>query len=238
VLAAAGALAAGTKAKWGYEGPVGPQRWGNLDAEYALCKRGRAQSPIDLGVANAEGNVVISIDYRPVALTVLHNGHTVQLSIANGSSLMSGGMSFELVQVHFHTPSEHAMGGRTFPLEAHFVHQSAAGRLAVIGVMIVEGAANPALAALLRHLPMQAAAAQTHPGTMIDPNGLMPAKRDLYRYMGSLTTPPCGEGVTWHVMAATVTASPAQIEMLGRAMGANARPVQAASDRLIVAPAR
>ncbi|MGE0255184.1 MAG: carbonic anhydrase [Alphaproteobacteria bacterium] len=237
-LAAAAAQASGTKAKWSYEGPGGPQHWGDLDAEYALCKAGKAQSPIDLADANVMAGVTIATDYRPLPLTVLHNGHTVQFNVGNGSTLTSGGKSFDLVQVHFHAPTEHAMGGRTFPLEAHFVHQSAAGKLAVIGVMIVEGAANPALAALLRHLPMQEMAAKTYPETVIDPAGLMPAQRDLFRYMGSLTTPPCSEGVNWHVMAATITASAAQIEMLAKAMGANARPVQAANDRLIVAPAR
>lgn len=237
-LAAAGAPAAADKPKWGYEGPFGPAQWGKLGADHALCGTGRAQSPIDLASANAEASVVISTDYRPDTLTVLNDGHTVQFNIGNGSTLVAGGMTFELVQVHFHTPAEHAIGDRTFPLEAHFVHRSATGQLAVIGVMVVAGEANPSLAALLRHLPMRESTAQTHPDTVIDPNGLMPADHGLFRYMGSLTTPPCSEGVHWHVMAATVTASTAQIEMLGRAMGSNARPVQAANDRLIVAPAR
>lgn len=191
VLATAGAQASGNKAKWGYEGPGGPAQWGDLGAEYALCKAGRAQSPIDLAEANVEAAVAISTAYRPTALTVLNNGHTVQFNIGSGSTLTSGGKTFNLIQVHFHTPTEHAIGGKTFPLEAHFVHQSAAGQLAVIGVMIVEGEANPALASLLRHLPLQESAPQTYPGTMIDPNGLMPADLSLFRYMGSLTTPPC-----------------------------------------------
>lgn len=237
-LTASGAQGDGGKAIWGYEGPGGPRNWGELSAEYALCKTGRAQSPIDLAEANAAAAITISTAYRPAALTVLNNGHTVQFDIANGSALTSGGKVFALVQVHFHTPSEHAIGGRTFPLEAHFVHLSAAGQLAVIGVMIVEGEANPALAALLRHLPLQESAPQTYPGTMIDPNALMPADRGLYRYMGSLTTPPCSEGVNWHVMATPVSASKAQIEALGKAMRSNARPVQTANDRLIVGPAR
>lgn len=235
LLAGVAAFASETK-HWTYGGETGPERWGELAVEYALCGTGRMQSPIDL-VANAQGAVAVALNYKPVPLTVLNNGHTVQFNVANGGKLEAAGIDHELLQVHFHAPSEHTLGGKAFPAEAHFVHKAADGALAVVGVLIVEGEEHRALAPLFAHLPEHRADPKTHAGVTIDLAAVLPKSRELYRYMGSLTTPPCSEGVHWHVLKEPVALSKAQIERLSRAMGhTNARPVQQPFSRLVVAP--
>jgi len=224
------------KAHWTYEGESGPEHWGEMSAEFAACSAGRVQSPIDVALVSAKGGRSFTATYRAVPLQVLHNGHTVQFNTEGGGELVLNGVTFELLQVHFHTPSEHVVSGNRAPLEAHLVHKSAGGALAVIGVFIVPGAENAALAALMEHLPERETPATDYPFTMIDAAGLLPADRSFTWYLGSLTTPPCSEGVNWHVLSAPVTASEDQIARLGRAMGRNARPPQDLHGRLVVAP--
>lgn len=226
---------------WTYEGPTGADRWGHLDAAFEACERGIMQSPIDLGAGNvnATGEVEVMVHWNPGPLTILNNGHTVQANFADGSHLMSGGKTFNLVQVHFHTPSEHAVDGERFPLTAHFVHASAEGELAVLGVMYVEGDAHSEMQKLVDAAPAQAAAAATVQGVTFDPAMLLPANDGeiaVYRYMGSLTTPPCSEGVNWHVVPEPVEVGAAQIAAMEGIMGMNARPLQLLNGRLLVAP--
>ena len=230
--------ASGGKAEWGYEGSKGPANWGTLSPDYSTCKDGRMQSPIDLAAANLNARVKVDFDYKPVPLTVLNNGHTVQFNVKNGSKLSASGVDFELLQVHFHTPSEHVMSGKTYPLEAHFVHATGDGRLAVVGVFFVEGKANKALETLFKRIPETKTPATTYADITIDPNQLLPKRRGMYRYMGSLTTPPCSEAVNWHVMKRTKTASKEQLERLAKILGNNARPAQSPFSRLIVGPNR
>ena len=203
---------------------------------HAACSAGRVQSPIDVSLASAHGERGFAASYRPVPLQVLHNGHTVQFNTPGSGELVLNGVTFELLQIHFHTPSEHVVRGQHAPLEAHFVHKSAGGALAVLGVFVIPGAENPALAALIRHLPEHETPAADHPDTAIDPSDLLPAERGFTWYLGSLTTPPCSEGVNWHVLSTPITASPEQIARLERAMGHNARPPQNLHGRLVVAP--
>lgn len=221
---------------WSYHGEGGPAHWGDIEPGFAACKAGAMQSPIDLAAANAGAAVTVEIAYKPVPLQILHNGHTVQFNVENGSAITLHGTRYTLLQVHFHTPSEHLTGGATYPLEAHFVHMSEAGALAVIGILFAEGAENRALAPLFRHLPMHESPATAHADASVDLAAILPSDRGLYRYMGSLTTPPCSEGVNWMVMKAAVPASKAQINALHKAMGDNARPVQKPGNRLIVEP--
>ncbi len=236
-LAASAFAADGTHPHWTYEGAEGPESWGTLSPDFTACADGAMQSPIDLSATNAEGAVTISTSYAPVPLTVLNNGHTVQMNAGDAGTLVSGGVEYKLLQVHFHTPSEHVIDGKHAPLEAHFVHQSDDGRLAVLGVMIVEGAENPTLTELFRHLPTKEAEAVTYDDVTIDFNGLLPADKTIFRYMGSLTTPPCSEGVNWHLLAKPVEASDRQIGGLEAVMGENNRPVQPLGNRLLVGPA-
>ncbi len=236
VFAGTASAAGGQNVHWSYSGIDGPEHWGDLSADYRACKDGMMQSPIDLNAANVAASVRISTDYKPVELDILHNGHTVQFNVGNGSSMTSHGKKFDLLQIHFHTPSEHVVHGKPYPMEAHFVHASAAGALAVIGVFYKEGAENAALKPVFDNLPMQKVAAAKK-GVRISPADVLPGKQNFSRYMGSLTTPPCSESVNWHVINTPVEASKAQIDAMHNAIGDNARPVQASNGRLVVAPA-
>lgn len=228
------AAATGHAPHWGYEGEGSPDHWMKLSSDFVTCGAGKMQSPIDLQEVNARGNAVVATQYHASPLTILNNGHTVQANFAAGSKLVSGGREFGLVQVHFHTPSEHAVSGKRYPLVAHFVHADGAGKLAVLGVFFEEGQSNAELAKLIAAAPSHKQDATTISGVQLDPNGLLPGNLSVYRYMGSLTTPPCSEGVNWHVADKAITASKEQIVALNAIMGSNARPVQPTNNRLIV----
>ena len=217
-------------------GKNGPEKWGQLSDKYAVCESGDMQSPIDLAGANANGKVALDVNYSAGTLTVSNKGLTVQADFAAGSSMTSGGTTYNLIQIHFHTPSEHAISGKRFPLTGHFVHATEGGKLGVLGVMFEEGAANAELAKILAAAPATKSEPSTVAGTMIDPNGMLPADKAVYRYMGSLTTPPCSEGVNWHVLRDPITASKSQIAAFEKLMGDSARPVRALNNRLVVAP--
>jgi len=234
-LACAAGTAGGSPA-WSYGGPDGPAHWGELDPAFATCATGRMQSPIDLAAANAEGTIVVSVHYRRVPLTILNNGHTVQFDGSGAGGLVSRGTDFDLVQAHFHTPAEYSIAGIRRPLDAHFVHRSADGSLTVLVASFVEGPPNPVLAAMMPYLPDVPSDAKTYPDIMVDPSGLLPADRAVYRYMGSLTTPPCTESVNWYVLRTATTASKEQIARFAAVLGMNARPVQPLNGRLLVAP--
>jgi carbonic anhydrase len=195
------------------------------------------QSPIDLADANARADVSVFTTYQPGPLTVLNNGHTVQANFAKGSKLTSGTMQFDLLQVHFHTPSEEVMHGKQYPMVAHFVHADADGKLAVLGVLFEIGEANTELAKIVAAAPATKTGPATVAGKTLDPNGMLPDDLDVFRFQGSLTTPPCSEGVNWHVAKDSVSMSAEQLKALGGIMGDNARPVQDLNGRLLVAPA-
>jgi len=222
---------------WSYSGHGGPEHWGELKPEFDTCTSGKQQSPIDLAQANTVGQIAVSAAYKAAPLTILNNGHTVQVNFPAGSTLTSAGHEFYLLQVHFHTPSEEAINGKRFPMVAHFVHKDAKGALGVLGVLFEEGAANAELAKIIAAAPKYEKAAASVAGVVINPADLIPSTLNVYRFQGSLTTPPCSEGVNWHVAQATVTASADQIRAMTSIMGNNARPIQPLNGRLVVAPA-
>jgi carbonic anhydrase len=227
VLSLCGSLAqAGTGPHWGYTGHAGPQHWGELDPAFGLCAKGKNQSPVNIVGALEAELPPLDIAYGGKASEILNNGHTVQANFPAGNFLTVSGHRFELKQVHFHTPSENHIDSRSFPLEAHFVHADASGNLAVISVMFQEGGENAALATLWREMPMNAG--ERHPlhASFAAPD-LLPVDRDYYRFSGSLTTPPCSEGVWWLVLKNPLTVSKAQVEKSAHAVhGHNNRPVQ------------
>lgn len=227
---------AADKPAYDYGAENGPENWGQLHNDYAICESGNMQSPIDLAGANAIGSVEVNVDYNAGPLAVTNKGLTVQADFASGSTMMSGGMTFNLIQIHFHTPSEHAISGKRFPLTGHFVHATADGKLGVLGVMFEEGAANPELEKILAAAPSSKSDVKAGSGQTIDPAAMLPDDMAVYRYMGSLTTPPCSEGVNWHVLRDSVTASKEQIASFENLMGDSARPVRALNNRLVVAP--
>ncbi len=220
---------------WGYGNHNGPKVWGTLSPEYRTCHQGRMQSPIDLHSANASGYIDIKESYKSVRLSVTNTGHSLQIPVGNSSFISIQGKVFFLKQLHFHTPSEHVENGKPFPLEAHFVHQAKTGELSVIAVLFKEGSTNPQLDKVIELAPRQTGATLSSE-QKFNPEVLLPKQLRSYRYMGSLTTPPCSEGVNWFVLKDALEASPQQIEALNAAIGPNARPVQPIHDRLVLEP--
>jgi len=219
-------------AHWTYDGAQGPDYWGDLDPAYAACKLGRRQSPIDIAKVVANPRLGSpGFLYKQRDVRVVNNGHTIQVNIEKGGSLSYGGKSYGLLQFHFHAPSEHTVKGRPIDMEAHLVHRDAAGGVAVVGVFMTKGTEHPLIADLWRVMPPQEGTSDTV--VSVDPIRLLPSDRHFYAYNGSLTTPPCTEGVKWIVMKTPVAVSAGQIERFLSIIGRNARPVQALNDRVI-----
>lgn len=235
LLAAAGTMRADDHAThWGYDGSNGPRAWATLSAEYAECGVGRRQSPIDLPVtAGTEraADATMHVFHHPHAVDVANNGHTLQVTYDDGDSLALDGVEYQLVQYHFHAPSEHTFAGQHFPLEVHLVHRAPSGALAVVGVMVENGPPNAAFDALTAHLPTATGASTHLERVAVDIDRLLPETRHAFRYTGSLTTPPCTEGVNWLVLRTPVAIAPAQIERLAGVLHHNNRDVQARHGR-------
>lgn len=219
---------------WSYTGPKdGVAQWPKLSPEFKQCAQGRRQSPIDIrdGVKlQLDG---IKFDYKPSPLRIVDNGHTVQINYAPGSMLVVGSKSFELVQFHFHKPAEERINGRSYELVAHLVHKSKDGRLAVVAVLFIVGTDHPFIQTLWNNLPIEQEREETLPSVKIDVGQMLPKVRGYFTYIGSLTTPPCTEGVQWIVMKTPVQVSRQQIAVFGKVHDKNARPLQAANGRLI-----
>ena len=217
---------------WDYAGEAGPEAWGRLKPEFAKCSTGERQSPIDIRGGIAVQLEPIQFDYRTTGFSVVDNGHTVQVNLLAGNAITVLGRRFELLQFHFHRPSEERINGRQYDMVAHLVHKDAEGKLAVVAVLLDRGVAQPVIQAVWNALPLEKNEAQPAPGT-IDLNKLLPEDRRYYTYMGSLTTPPCSEGVLWMVMKTPVPVSPEQVDIFAHLYPMNARPVQRVAGRLI-----
>lgn len=235
MLCSGAAMASGGGTHWGYEGHEGPESWGDLSPEYAICKNGKNQSPIDISETIEAELQPIAFSYSPSSLDALNNGHSIKASYAAGSSITVDGHTYELKQIHWHTPSENTIDGKSYPMEAHFVHADANENLAVIGLMYEKGAANSAIASIWENIPAKVDATSTNPDIAISAMDMLPASKDYYRFNGSLTTPPCSEGVRWMVMKDPVQASAEQIEKFhGTFHGDTNRPVQPTNARLVL----
>ena len=217
--------------EWGYEAENGPDVWNCLSTDFLLCSEGTHQSPIDLANPKAARLPAIAFNYRPTALNIHNNGHTIEVASSAGNWIEVGGARYELLQFHFHAPGEHTVAGKSFDMEVHLVHQDENGTLAVIGVLIEQGAENAAFAPLWAHLPDAPGPAQHHENVAINAEGLLPAARHAYRYDGSLTTPPCSEGVRWFVLTTPVELSEAQISAFNTILHGNNRPTQPLGER-------
>ena len=233
LLASAGTFAADDK-HWDYAGSEGPEFWGALAGDFAACSLGKTQSPVNL-TGMVEGELpALRLDDRAGGSEIVNNGHTIQVNFAPGSSAKVAGRRYELARFHFHAPSESQIEGRAFPLEGHFVHKDSDGNLMVIGVMYGKGAASSELTKAWRYMPAKAGD-QKSLATWINAQGLMPANLDYYRFSGSLTTPPCSEGVTWIVLKTSQAVSEGQITAFSQTLGhSNNRPVQPVNARVIV----
>jgi len=220
---------------WTYEGEEGPEHWASISKEFETCESGVKQSPIDLVSRTIEvGLDDLKLDWKPSDLTIVDNGHTIQANIPAGNTSVIDGVVYDLVQFHFHKPSEHQVKGEAFPMELHFVHKNAAGGLAVIGVLLTVGEENPAYDTLWAAQPEEKTAeGEGNEVAGFDLTKLLPPDRHAWRYPGSLTTPPCTEGVSWNVLATPAAVSQHQIDEFR--YDHNARPVQEIGDRLVLA---
>jgi len=229
---AAGTAVAGHPLHWDYQGPGGPTHWAQLKAEFATCANGTRQSPIDIRDGIKVQLDPVQFDYHPSSFRVVDNGHTVQVDVGPGNAIDVLGRRYELVQFHFHRPSEERIEGRQFAMVVHLVHKSDDGRLAVVAVLLEQGRAHPAVQSVWNNLPLDKGE-EVEARTPLDPGALLPEDRSYFTYMGSLTTPPCSEGVLWMVLRQPVPVSPEQIGIFARMYPMNARPLQQASGRLI-----
>ena len=237
LLGLATMAAAQTTASWDYEGKRGALDWGKLDPAYKTCSKGHQQSPIDVrGARLNKALPPIEFHYIAGAITLENNGHTVVAHVDPGSYIVAGGVRYELVEYDFHHPAEEAVKGKLTDMDVHLVHKSADGRLVVVAVRFLEdpGAPNAVLATLWPHLPARAGVSQKVT-EMVNPGGFLPADRGYWTYMGSLTTPPCTEGVRWYIFEQEVSVSRDQLRAFAALFKVNTRPLQDPHGRRIEA---
>jgi carbonic anhydrase len=223
------------QAHWSHEGPNGPQNWANLKPEFNTCATGKRQSPVhiletDTLVGPAE---VLKFDYTPSGGSVVNNGHTVQVDLAGNNTLYVRGSAYKLVQFHFHHPAEERVNYKGFSMVAHLVHKNEEGQLAVVAVLIDPGTANPLIEQVWTHMPLDVGDRVGLPAGLLDMTQLLPMDQRYYQFIGSLTTPPCTEGVLWIVMKQPMTVSREQLKLFTHLYPMNARPTQALNGRLV-----
>jgi carbonic anhydrase len=233
-LLSGSACAADTPAHWSYEGAHGPRNWGNLQSDFSACKLGHQQSPIDIRQTSKAELPKLEFAYQPSPLKIIDNGHTIQVNALPGSAVTIGGVRYELLQFHFHTPSEERIQGRSYPLVAHLVHRNADGKLAVVAVLFKKGADNPLIKTVWDALPKEKGKEQEPSGVSIDAATLLPQAQAYYNFPGSLTTPPCSEEVNWFVLKQPVEISEAQLKRFHQVYTHNARPVQPLNGRTVL----
>jgi len=224
------------KSHWGYSGEAGPAHWGSLKKEYSACGAGIQQSPINMQAQRALASKIgeIKFSYKPTPVKVLNNGHTIQVNYTPGNTMTVGDKTYELLQFHFHSPSEHMINDKHSKMEVHLVHKGADGKLAVVGVMMNTGKALNALVPVWSRLPHELNKIALNPGT-VNAADLLPANtQNYYHYMGSLTTPPCTESVSWYVMKDAVEVAAKQAAQFANLIGENARPVQNENRRFVL----
>ena len=218
---------------WGYNGKEGPAHWSDIDPKFRMCRLGVNQSPVDLHRFVDANLSKLKIYYAGIAHDVVNNGHTIKITTQGRDEVVVDGKKFNLIQFHFHTPSEHTINGKHYPLEGHFVHKSKDGEYLVIAIMYKEGKHNKALQKVLNDMSAQKGKV-VKLKEMFNPGELFPHKLDYYRYEGSFTTPPCTEGVRWIVIKMPVEASKEQIEAIHKVVGNNNRPTQPLKARVIL----
>jgi carbonic anhydrase len=223
------------KTPWSYEGA---EHWGDLDPEYAACNAGKEQSPIDIRNAEKADLPAIRFEYKIGPLKYLiNNGHTIRVnyhdSPGNGSFLIAGGKRYQLTQFHFHRPSEEYIQGKTYDMVIHFMHEAGDGKVAGVAVLLKAGSANATIRQIWEHMPKTQGKEEDIAGVAVDPAGLLPTSATYYTYMGSLTAPPCSEGVTWFVLKTPVDISPEEIDAFAKLYPHDVRPLQPLNGRSV-----
>ncbi len=220
-------------ASWTYKGATGPVHWGELKPDYKECKLGKHQSPIDIRGAKMAALPPIEFSYQAIPLKIINNGHTIQVNVPAGSFITVGGKRYELLQFHFHHPSENKLNGHGFPLELHLVHQDADGKLAVVAVLLADGKSNPVIADVWKYIPKEKDMENAPDGVTVDPSGLVPAHHAYYTFPGSFTTPPCTEDVTWFLLRTPGTVDKPEVKTFAAEYPDNARPPQPLNGRTV-----
>jgi carbonic anhydrase len=232
--AAAAAIAAAPKhgTVWSYEGESGPANWSKINVDWAKCGTGKRQSPIDLRDGIKVNLEQISFDYHPSSFSEVNNGHTIEVKVGGGNFITIGNTVYELQEFHFHRPSEEKINGKGTEMVIHLVHRSAEGKVAIIAVLLERGQPHRLMQTIWDNLPLEKQEVVS-PSVVIDPTPALPERRDYFTYMGSMTEPPCTEGVLWMVFKQPMQASPAQMALFSRLYPLNARPVQPTAGRMI-----
>ncbi len=243
LLAAAAALApsgpqAQWKTPWSYEGATGPEHWGDLDVQYATCKIGKEQSPIDIQNVEKTELPAIKFEYQTGPLKYLiNNGHTIRVNYhdapGSGNVLVVGGKRYQLTQFHFHRPSEEYIHGKQYDMVLHLVHEAGDGEVAAVAVLLKVGTANATIQQLWEHMPTTEGKEEEIAGVEINPAGLLPRDTSYYTYIGSLTAPPCTERVAWYVLKTPVEVSAEQISAFAKLYPHNVRPPQPLNGRVV-----
>ncbi len=238
-----GTTASARPVHWGYDGNDGPANWKSLTPVYALCGDGKHQSPVNIAKSDVTGGAIWKLDYKTTSLRIAHNeqmdeiidnGHTIQVTVDEGSTFTFGEKTYNLKQFHFHTPSEHTIDGQHAPMEMHMVHQGDDGSLAVVGILFQEGKeANKNFEKLIANLPNAKGESKHITDVNIELEVHLPEDNYAYHYVGSLTTPPCSEGVQWLVLRDPVYLTAQQITEFSSRIGHNNRPTQALNDRTV-----
>jgi carbonic anhydrase len=223
----------GGEVHWSYEGENGPQNWAKLKPEFSLCGVGKRQSPIAIqNESTLQGPAEpLQFNYTPSRGVVVNNGHTVQVDVDGENNIVVRNTSFKLLQFHFHTPSEEMINSKRYSMVAHLVHKNEAGQLAVVAVLMEQGEANPFIDKVWTYMPLDSNDRVRMPEGLLDVNELLPKDQRYYQFMGSLTTPPCTEGVLWMVLKQPVKISAAQYRLFRQQFPINARPVQPVNGR-------
>jgi carbonic anhydrase len=219
---------------WDYSEAMGPSHWGDLKPEFAPCKNGHHQSPIDIRNPQKADLPPIRFDYKPSTLHIIDNGHTIMVTYAPGSFVTVGDKKYELKQFHFHRPSEEKINGKGFDMTLHLVHADSDGKLAVVAVLLQQGEDNSLVRELWKDIPQEKEKEADFDQVQIDVSQLLPSDRSYYTFSGSLTTPPCSEDVTWFVLKHPMTVSAVEIEQFSKLYRNDARPTQPLYDRTVL----
>jgi len=224
------------RTKWSYEGANGPEHWGDLHPEYAACNAGKEQSPIDIRNAEKTELPAMRFEYKSGPLKIINNGYTavrVNYAPGNGNLLVVGDKRYELMQFHFHHPSEEYIHGKPFDMVAHLMHEASDGKVAAVAVLLKAGSANSTVDQLWEHMSKTPGKEEVIAGVEVNPAGLLPRDTSYYNYMGSVTAPPCAEGVSWFVLKTPVDISAEEISAFAKLYPHDVRPLQPLNGRVV-----